>query len=197
MEGLLIVIGFVCFVANTGRLQHVWWRWFSKVDVHRKNETERIEVFRLEDVYAGRDTRTERKYNEYYRIGLIRGKGRCHYAGRPIDISGAALVFFHPHAALKWETGSEERTGFCCMFSEPFFTGAMKENIGRLPMFKTDGTTAQHLTKEQDAAVSKIFRLMLDEMPSDYVYKYDLLRNYVTELIHFALKMHCATETEN
>lgn len=30
---------------------------------------------------------------------------------------------------------------------------------------------------------------MLEEIASDYPYKYDLLRSYVTELVHYALKM--------
>ncbi len=33
---------------------------------------------------------------------------------------------------------------------------------------------------------------MKEEINSEYVYKYDLLRNYVTELIHFALKIQPA-----
>lgn len=33
---------------------------------------------------------------------------------------------------------------------------------------------------------------MMNEIGSDYVYKYDLLRNYVAELIHSALKMQPA-----
>lgn len=36
--------------------------------------------------------------------------------------------------------------------------------------------------------MAAIFNKMLDEIASDYTYKYDLLRNYVTELIHYALK---------
>jgi AraC family transcriptional activator of pobA len=33
---------------------------------------------------------------------------------------------------------------------------------------------------------------MFDEIESDYLYKYDLLRNYVLELVHFALKLQPA-----
>lgn len=193
MEGLLTVTGIMCFVANAARLKYICWQWFSKVNVHRKNKKERFEVFRLEDVPADNIRRKRKEYNGCYRIGLIRGNSRCHYAGTSIEISGAALVFFHPHEVLDWEMGPDERTGFCCIFSEPFFTGTMKDNIRQLPVFSTDAAPAQYLTKEQDAAVSKIFGLMLDELPSDYLYKYDLLRNYVLQLIHFALKVRYAS----
>jgi AraC-like DNA-binding protein len=61
-------------------------------------------------------------------------------------------------------------------------------------MFTMGSKPSYILNKSQDKHVSQIFTKMLEEIDSEYVYKYDLLRNYVTEMIHYALKMQ-PTET--
>jgi AraC-like DNA-binding protein len=70
----------------------------------------------------------------------------------------------------------------------------LRNNIHELPMFATGGKPSYALNLEQDQYVSQIFDKMLNEIKSDYKFKYDLLRNYVTELIHYALKI-APTET--
>jgi hypothetical protein len=145
-------------------------------------------VLRVEDAMRSEPSHDKADRQRLYKIGLIRGNSLCHYADRSINISGTALVFFDPQLSYVWKSLSADQTGFLCVFDETFFTKKMKENIGRLPMFKVGGEPVYMLTGEQDGVVSGIFGRMLDELSSDYFYKYDLLRNYVTELIHFALK---------
>ncbi|WP_211092760.1 helix-turn-helix transcriptional regulator [Chitinophaga varians] len=41
----------------------------------------------------------------------------------------------------------------------------------------------------QEKRITAIFQYMLEEMQSDYLYKYDLLRNYLQLLVHEALKI--------
>ena len=50
------------------------------------------------------------------------------------------------------------------------------------------------LTDEQAKRAEAIFLRMFDEINSDYVYKYDILRSLVLELIHFALKMQPSSD---
>ncbi|SHN46068.1 protein Atu4866 [Chitinophaga sp. CF418] len=133
----------------------------------------------------------------FYKIGLIRGNSLWRYTDRSISISGTVLIFFNPQLPYIWESLSDNQTGFLCVFDEVFFTKKMKENIGQLPMFRAGGEPVYFLTAGQDGVVSGIFNRMLDELSSDYVYKYDLLRNYVTELIHFALKKRSTMENND
>lgn len=140
-----------------------------------EKETSCFDVLRLEEV--GEQGPANDKYNsdEFYKIGLIRNPG-------------TTLVFFTPQIPYTWGSLPDDQTGFLCIFKGPFFTEKMKANINKLPMFRAGGEPAYLLTKNQDVVVSGIFNRMLEEFSSDYLYKYDLLRNYVTELIHFALK---------
>ena len=48
------------------------------------------------------------------------------------------------------------------------------------------------LDKKQDKHVTAIFEKMLEEINSDYRFKFDLVRNYIMEMVHYALKMEPA-----
>lgn len=145
-------------------------------------------VFRTEEVikhhappkYARRD---------FYKISLSRGRTIFHYADKSIEISGSTLIFFNPVVPYTLERLSDDYTGYFCIFREAFFDMGMRRNLSELPMFSPGGKPAYSLTKAQDKAISVIYEKMLDEINSDYTFKFDLLRNYLTELIHQALKL--------
>jgi AraC-like DNA-binding protein len=61
-------------------------------------------------------------------------------------------------------------------------------------MFIPGNKPSYTLNKTQDKYVNQVFEKMMEEIGSDYMYKYDLIRNYITEMIHYALKMQ-PTET--
>lgn len=142
-------------------------------------------VFQMEKcktkvVYSRRD---------FYKISLIRGHNLYHYADKSIEISGTTLIFFNPLVPYALESLSDGKTGFFCIFSKSFFADRIRNEFGDLPMFKPGGNPSYILNKEQDREVSQIFNKMLNEMQSDYAFKFDLQKSYVTELIHYALKM--------
>jgi AraC family transcriptional regulator, transcriptional activator of pobA len=56
-------------------------------------------------------------------------------------------------------------------------------------MFVAGNKPSYSLTKAQDKYVSNVFQKMHDEIGSDYMYKYDLIRNYMMEIIHYTLKI--------
>jgi len=145
-------------------------------------------VFRTEEAikhhsppkYARRD---------FYKVSLSRGRTIFHYADKSIEISGSTLIFFNPVVPYTLERLSDDHTGYFCIFREAFFDMGMRRNLSELPMFLPGGKPAYSLTKAQDKAISVIYEKMLEEINSDYTFKFDLLRNYLTELIHQALKM--------
>jgi AraC-like DNA-binding protein len=61
-------------------------------------------------------------------------------------------------------------------------------------MFVPGNKPSYSLNKSQDKYISSVFEKMLDEIGSDYIYKYDLITNYIMEMIHYALKVQ-PTET--
>lgn len=143
-------------------------------------------VFRIEDCHQGSPVRYARR--EYYKITLIRGNNRYHYADKSIEVNGTALIFFNPQVPYTWESIAGDTTGFFCIFTPDFFTEKSRTALADLPMFAIGGKPSYILNEPQDDAMSAIFEKMLKEIASDYTFKYDLLHSYMLELIHIALK---------
>lgn len=146
-------------------------------------------VFKAEDIDF--DTCNQQRFSlfNFHKISLLRGHNRYHFAGKSVDTSGPVLLFSNPTMPYTFEPLNNDTTGFCCLFKVPFLSEQMKNNINELPLFLQKGKSSFYLNNLQDNDVSGIYRKMLGEIYSDYLYKEDLLRNYVVELIHYALKI--------
>ncbi len=126
---------------------------------------------------------------DFYKIMLIRGKHRCHYADKSIEFDGSNLLLFNPSAPYRFERQDEQATGFFCVFKESFYTETLKSGTHDLAVFALGTKAVYPLDRGQDQEVVTLFEKMLTEINSDYRFKYDLLRNQVSELIHFVMKM--------
>lgn len=80
------------------------------------------------------------------------------------------------------------RQGFYCAFTPLFMPEKLARRIERLSIFTAKPKWVVELSREQEAAVSRIFELLLVELTSEYAHKLDLMRNYVVQMIHFGLK---------
>ncbi|HMF73026.1 MAG TPA: AraC family transcriptional regulator [Flavitalea sp.] len=151
-------------------------------------------VFRMEDCVGPNGTPVQYTRRDFYKIALVRGKHAYHYADKSLEANGSTLVFFNPSVPYLFEQLTDDPTGYFCIYKEAFFTEKLRGGIKDLPMFIPGNKPTYALSKAQDKYVSQVFDKMLTEIKSDYVYKYDLLRNYITEIIHYALKIQ---PTEN
>lgn len=145
-------------------------------------------VFRLEDCIGPNAKPVAYTRRDFYKVSLIRGENIYHYADKSLAIKGTTLMFFNPNVPYTFESLIGDSTGYFCIFTESFFVEKIRGSLNNLPMFTPGGKPAYFLDEAQEQVVSAIFEKMLDEIASDYVFKYDLLRNYVTELTHYALK---------
>lgn len=162
---------------------------FNYLPENLKNDIGHFNVFKLEDCYIEGAKPINYARRDYYKITMVRGKNIYHYADKSIEVDGTALVFFNPQVPYTFESLSDEKSGFFCIFKESFFTESLRSNIRDLPMFRIGGKPAYILTKESEVQISEIFEKMHNEINSEYQYKYDLIRNYLTELIHVAMKI--------
>jgi AraC family transcriptional activator of pobA len=128
----------------------------------------------------------------YYKISLIQGRSRAEYADKLIDIE-QGLLFAAPQVPYHWLSLTDEPAGYFCVFTPEFL---LPVNSGlvldELPLFRPGGCSVFVLPDTQVARVQVIFEKMAEEIHSDYAYKYDLLRNYVLELLHFGQKLQPA-----
>lgn len=156
-----------------------------------KREIGHFNVFKLDD-FAGPSAKPmpySRK--NYFKISLIIGRNKVHYADKTIEIEKNALLFANPQVPYNYESLDNLQTGFFCIFTASFFR-ELTTKLQDYPVFKPGGKPIYFLPDEQVQAVTIIFLKMFEEIESDYVYKYDALRNLVFELIHSAQKMQPA-----
>jgi AraC family transcriptional activator of pobA len=151
-------------------------------------------VFRIEDCMGPNAKPVSYSRRDFYKVSLVRGNYIYHYADKSLSIEGPALIFFNPNVPYTVQSLSDENTGFFCIFTESFFIEKIRGSLSELPMFSIGGKPTYALDEKQEKHVSEIFTKMIEEIESDYVFKYDLLRNYVTEITHYALK---SQPTEN
>ena len=128
---------------------------------------------------------------DFYKISLVTGgSGNMHYAARGVLVDKPALIFSNPLVPYSWEALTEQQDGFFCLFTEDFLNESNRnESLQNSPLFKTGSNPVFFVDDTQLIFLSNVYNKMLSETDTDYIYKYDLMRNYVNLLIHEALKM--------
>jgi AraC family transcriptional activator of pobA len=153
-------------------------------------------VFNVGDIVAKYKVKPFMPYNRraYYKISIISGRNKAEYADKVIDIEKNALLFATPKIPYHWLPQDENQSGFFCIFTDEFLvknkSGVVLDD---LPIFKVGGYPIFQLSDEEAEEINFIFRKMHKELSSNYAFKYDLLRNYVMELIHYGQKLQPAT----
>ena len=132
---------------------------------------------------------------DFYKIILVKGNSRVHYADKVVEVKEQALCFSNPLIPYKWEHLDGIREGVYCIFSPSFFSEFGK--FQQYEVFQPDGSHAFELTNEQTQQVAEIFDRMKKEFNSSYKYKYDSIRNVIFELLHFALKLEPSVQLES
>lgn len=154
-------------------------------------------VFQTADIVAlNRKRPNVMPYNRraYYKISLIRGHNRAEYADKVIDIAQSALLFATPKIPYNYVPQGHEQGGYFCIFTDEFLIQSKSGVVlDDLPIFQPGGYPIFQLNDEEVDEIDHIFRKMYKEISSDYAFKYDLLRNYILELIHYGQKLQPAT----
>lgn len=156
------------------------------------NDLGHFNVFDTEKFYYSKDKKSGMTYNRrlYYKISLIKGKNLVEYADKTVMIENQGILFATPRIPYRYTPQSMEQSGFFCVFTKEFLskskTGLV---IDDLPIYQPTSDFVFQLSDEQFTAMELIFKKMDAELSSDYVYKYDLIRNYVLELIHSGQKL--------
>ena len=131
---------------------------------------------------------------DYFKISFIRGNNKVHYADKVVEIKKQALLFANPQVPYNWEEIDQIQSGSFCVFTPAFFH--QFGNLSQYEVFQPNGTPIFELSDEQAAHVARLYERMFEEINSDYKHKYDVLRNLVFELLHFAMKLRTTTNIE-
>ena len=123
---------------------------------------------------------------------LVLGDISMNYADQVVSVKKQALFFSNPQIPYNCENLERIEAGYYCIFNQHFFHKF--GDLNQYSVFQPSGNHVFELLDEQVEPVSAIYRKMFEEIQSDYLHKYDVLRNLVFELLHFAMKIQPATK---
>ncbi len=168
-------------------LEEFYKRKFDWMPESIRNEIGHFNVFSHEVTEVGKTKTLSYKRRDFYKIMFVRGDIEMSYADKVVAVKKQALFFSNPQ--IPYSCGNLERIeeGIYCIFNSNFFLRF--GDLSQYMVFQPTGNHVFELTDEQAAQALIIYQKMNEEIKSDYVHKYDVLRNLVFELIHFAMKI--------
>lgn len=126
---------------------------------------------------------------DYYKIWMTKAKGKVHYAAHTIELKGPALIFSSPMVPYAYEP-LHPADGYFCIFTEGFLHMHGAQNVlHESPLFKIGSNPVFPLTTDQTVLIAELFEKILVEYESRYLYRTDVIRNYLHLIIHEAMKM--------
>ena len=127
---------------------------------------------------------------DFYKISLNTGAYIFHYADRSFETDETILFFGNPRIPYSCELVSTINEGYACLFTEDFLRlSERSESLLQSPLFKIGGTPILQINKEQKASIATLYQKMIAEQDADYAFKDELIRNYISLIVHEALKM--------
>jgi AraC family transcriptional regulator, transcriptional activator of pobA len=169
-------------------------RKFDWIPENILSEIGHFNVFKLEPFVAGKTQPVPYKRRDFYKIMLVKGNSKVHYADTIVEVEKQAIAFSNPQIPYSWEHLDTIRSGAFCIFNQQFFH--QYGNLNQYALFQPGGTHIFELTDAQTEEVNNFFDRIFNEINSDYVHKYDALRTIVFELIHLAMKMQPSAKLE-
>lgn len=172
-------------------IEEFYQRKFGGIPENIRHEIGHFNVFKLDPFVGSGAKPVPYRRRDYFKIMLVIGNYKMHYADEVVEIQKQALVFSNPQIPYSCEYVDRILSGVFCLFTPAFFH--QYGSLNQYEVFQPGGTHVFELTDEQVARVNSLYQQMFEEIDSDYIHKYDVLRTLVFELLHFAMKMQsCA-----
>jgi AraC family transcriptional regulator, transcriptional activator of pobA len=181
-------------------IEEFYKRKFDWIPENIKNEIGHFNVFNHEPIEVGKSKPIPYKRRDFYKIMFVVGDVNMNYADRVIHVKKQALFFSNPQIPYNCDNLERISEGSYCIFNQHFFHTGVVPQIGDLNQYSVFQPTGNHvfeLTDEQVEKIKAIYDKMFEEIESDYIHKYDVLRNLVSELMHFGMKINPVTQFDN
>lgn len=174
-------------------LREFYERKFNWIPENLSKDWGHFNVFKL-DPYIGSGAKpVPYRRRDFYKITLVKGSGTIYYANKIVKVKENAIVFSNPLVPYKWDSTENLSTGYFCIFNNDFFH--QYGNFSSYSLYQPTGAPVIELSDTGYQQFQQIFERMLEEINSEYIHKYDMLRNLALEMMHTALKLEPANST--
>ena len=174
-------------MTNVETIEEFYRNKFDWIPENLKSEIGHFNVFKLDPINSDLPQSIPYKRRDFYKIMLVRGNSKVHYADKVVEVKNQALSFSNPQRPYKWEHLNNVREGAYCIFNQAFFH--QYGNLNQYAVFQPGGLPILEVNDQEYQKISIIYDKIFDAIKSDYQHKYDLLRNLIFELLHFAMQM--------
>ena len=175
-------------------IEELYQRYFNEVPERIHKEFVHFNVLTVQTSLQKMPEPLPLSRRDYYKIMLVKGSYKIHFADGTVEVKKQALVFSNPQIPYNCEPTNENRIGFFCVFTNAFFYNY--GNLNDYEIFQPGHKHIFELTDEQLKKLTGVYKNMLEELDSNYIHKDDALRHLTFELIHFATKMYPVAKYE-
>ncbi len=176
-------------------LEEFYQRKFEWLPEEVRKDIGHFNIFHLAPFREGQATSIPYRRRDFYKIMLVKGNSRVHFGDKVVQVEKQALAFSNPKIPYKWEHLDKMFDGVYCIFNAQFFH--QFGQFDNYEVFQPNGSHIFELSDEQADEIAAIFTRMEAEFNSGYKYKFDLIRNLVFELLHYALKLEPSLSLES
>lgn len=157
---------------------------------------EKASFFKVIPVPANEQNFTCQPYNTkgIFKISIHHGHNRVCYADKVLEFKEYAILFSRPNMVYRFEQFGRQHSGYLCIFTSAFFDQFI--NITNYPVFDPEVSPLTEITASQMNSFTQLFKEMEQEITLDFIYKYDMLRNRVLQIILDALKIRPAAHLQ-
>lgn len=126
---------------------------------------------------------------DFFKMCIIHPKSILHYTNKSITIDQPALVFSNPLISYEWEPISKKQDGYSCLFTQNFITNNAIW-LEDSPLFKIGTNNVFFLKEHQAKYITSLFKKIKEEINNDYENKQTIISNYISIIVHEALKIN-------
>ena len=101
-------------------IEEFYKRKFDWMPDHIRNEIGHFNVFKLDPFVGSNAKPVPYKRRDFFKIMLVVGNSKVHYADQVVEVQKQALTFSNPLIPYKWEHIDQVRSGVFCIFNNFF-----------------------------------------------------------------------------
>ncbi|PHN06868.1 helix-turn-helix domain-containing protein [Flavilitoribacter nigricans] len=176
-------------------LEEFYKRKFELLPENLGKDIGHFNIFQIAPFREGKARSVPYRRRDFYKIMLLQGNSQVYFADKVYEIKKQALAFSNPLIPYKWEQLDKMYDGVFCIFNAQFFH--QNTSFTDYEIFQPGGNHIFELTDRQFAEIQEIFEAMEAEFNSGYKYKFDVIRNRISDLIHYGLKLEPSTSLFN
>jgi len=109
------------YMKGVESLEEFYQRKFEWLPEDIRKDIGHFNIFHLAPFREGQATSVPYRRRDFYKIVLVKGNSRVHYADQVVEVKNQVLAFSNPQIPYKWEHLNRNFDVVYCIFNTRFF----------------------------------------------------------------------------